>query len=180
MIFECADASFSGIAAMHSRRHQLVVNLGINQVIFEEGGTFVVESMESRCVASTEEAFVDMLEGCENAFGGAIFEWLGKNVIAVVVIEHHDVVIAMGGRNDEAASLVRVDLACFKEVGKTCMAALLNTFWELVGVGIGVENGIVGVGRNCGRGCCGAAEVLAALVHMSFGGGNGVWSILVE
>ena len=77
-------------------------------------------------MASTEEALVNMLEGRKNAFSGAIFEWLGKNVIAVVVIEHHDVVIAMGGRNDETASLIRVDLSCFKEVGKACMAALLE------------------------------------------------------
>jgi hypothetical protein len=52
VIFEGADGTFCGIAAMDAGRYQLEVNIFFRHVILEDLGTFIVEALELGAKAS--------------------------------------------------------------------------------------------------------------------------------
>jgi hypothetical protein len=48
--------------------------------------------------------------GVKDGFASPAFHGFSEDGIAVIVVEDHDIVVAIGGWGDEAASLVSVDL----------------------------------------------------------------------
>jgi hypothetical protein len=83
----------------------------IGQEVFEELRGIVVEAMK----LGTEAVALEKAKNCFiGGFDGgllAIWYWLSMDGVAVVVIEDKDVVVATGGRHNEAAGLVGTYLA---------------------------------------------------------------------
>jgi hypothetical protein len=94
MVFEGADGAFSSIAAMHAGGDKLVVNGFRREKLFEGGGTFVVQTVKLGPEASRNQTCMQFVKGSKNARAGATAHWLNQNAIAVVVVQHEDIVVA--------------------------------------------------------------------------------------
>jgi hypothetical protein len=114
------------------------------------------------------ENFVAIKDGGASA----IFKGLGENAIAVVVVAYKQIVIAVAGWRNEAASLVGVHLASrFHDRSIAEMGAFVGRWacWCNVVVGLGSWWGCW-VGRlGSWDGCWfGGALILAGLIEMAF------------
>ena len=136
--------------------------------------------MEFGSQPSLEEAFVQRFEGIEDAFSGTVSEGLGHDVVAIVVVQDHDVVVPFGGRSDEASGLVRKDLSRggfgLKNFDKACMGAVGYLVWKRF-----IRNGsrIVGIWWDKGR-SFGRSKVLLDLIEVALGRGNGLRGVAME
>ena len=110
VVFERANCTFSGVAPMDTWRHELVVDLFGAEERFKRSGAFVVETLQERSQAGSDEPCVEDGEGLEDTGAGATFHWLHKNTVTVVIIHDKDIVVAGTGRNNEAPRLVGMDL----------------------------------------------------------------------
>ena len=63
MVFEGADGTLSGIAAMDMWRDELVVNAFVGHELLERGGGFVVEFLELRFETTLGEESMASLVG---------------------------------------------------------------------------------------------------------------------
>ena len=109
VIFEGPNGSFSGIAAMDIGWGKLIVNtLGLHELLKGCGG-FIVQTLELGAEAGGAEVCVQNLVGCHNGLGPTVVEGVGQNDVAVVIVKHHDVVIASTGGDREPPSLIGVN-----------------------------------------------------------------------
>jgi phage baseplate assembly protein gpV len=104
--------------------------------------------------------------------GGAlsVFHRLGKNVVAIIVVQDHQIVVAGTRRRDEAASLVSIDLS-----SRLCNGPV--TFESFGGVGRWSEivcavDRVISVWLDMGALLSGSL-VFAGLVQVALGHGNG-------
>jgi hypothetical protein len=100
----------------------------------------------------------------------SVFHWLGKNVVALIVVQDHQIVVAGTGRRDESSSLVSKDLS-----SGLCDGAV--TFESFGGVGrcseiVGAGDRVISVWLDMGALSSGLL-VFAGLVQVAFGHGNG-------
>lgn len=86
MILKSADAAFGGIAAVHARRDELEIHILFVHELFEDFGTFVVQTLETRLQSGLRKMSVENLVGVENALGGAVLERLDKDMIRIIII----------------------------------------------------------------------------------------------
>ncbi len=56
VIFERANCTFSGVAAVETRRHQLIVDVFVDKELFECRGALVVQTLEFWAQAGGDEA----------------------------------------------------------------------------------------------------------------------------
>lgn len=101
MIFEGADGSFSCVAAMQVGWCQLEVNIICMEELAEEGGSFIIQSLELWFEATGNEKGVYFLEGSDDGLCGSILDGLSKDGIAIVVINNKKIVVATGGGNEK-------------------------------------------------------------------------------
>jgi hypothetical protein len=104
--------------------------------------------------------------------GGAlsVFHRLGKNMVAIIVVQDHQIVVAGPRRRDEASSLVSIDLS-----SGLCDGVV--TFERFGGVGrwseiVGAVDRVISVWLDMGALLSGSL-VFAGLVQVAFGHGNG-------
>jgi hypothetical protein len=111
MVFESLDGVFGPVAMMEAGRSQLVVDVFIGHEVLEKLRGFVVEAMEP----GTEATALEKAKNCfVGGFDGGLFAvgyWLSVEGVAVIIVEDKDVVVATGGRHDEATGLVGAYLA---------------------------------------------------------------------
>jgi hypothetical protein len=111
MVFKSLDGAFGPVATMETGRSQLVVDVFAGHVVLEKLRGFVAKAME----LGTEATALEKAKNCSvGGFDGGLFAvgyWLGVNGVAVIIVEDKDVVVATGGRHDEAAGLVGAYLA---------------------------------------------------------------------
>ena len=117
MIFEGADGTFSGVASMHARWHQLEVDLLLLHKLFENVRAFIVQTLQFRTKPSKTEVIVNGLERFKNGRCFAVGNGLGKNGVAVKVVKNKQVIVASARRRHKAACLICVDLSCGLEDG---------------------------------------------------------------
>jgi hypothetical protein len=99
-----------------------------------------------------------------------VFRRLGKNVVAIIVVQDHRIVVASTGRRDESSSLVSIDLS-----SGLCNGAV--TFESFGGVRrrseiIGAADRVISVWLEMG-GLSSEPLVFAGLVQVALGHGNG-------
>jgi hypothetical protein len=174
MVLECSDSTLSGIASVDAGRHELVVYIFLLEEVFQDGGTFIVKSLKLWAEACLDESSMDKFVCIQNAFGSAIAEWLGEQVIAVVVIDYHEVVVATTGWGYKSAGLVAVDLSGrFHHGSKECMGPSIDAG------GVGIVGDIV-VRINDGGRSLGGPLVFSSLVLVAFDCGAGLWWVFSQ
>jgi len=114
--------------------------------------------------------------GSQDDGGFAVFDWLGSNVVAVVIVEDEQVVVALAGREGQLAGEITVALAgggsindCSEQV--VCALAFLE--------GKGKETRIREQ-RKSGSLGFGGVLLLSGLFEVCLGSGNSSGSVLVE
>ena len=108
VVFEGLDGAFCRIAAMDVGRGELVVNVFSLEVLFQGIGTLIVKSLEAGTAAGTDESVVELGVASLNDLSFATGKGLNSNVVAVVVIEDEQVVVAFAGGQREAASEITI------------------------------------------------------------------------
>ena len=63
VVFESANGSFSRIPLVHVGWSQLVINIFVLHVLFEDGGCFIVKALEEGAQASSTQPIVALLVG---------------------------------------------------------------------------------------------------------------------
>jgi len=111
VVLKSADTTFGCIAAVDVWGYKLVVDRFCLHKVLEDFGAFVIEALELGAMACFDEHGMERFVGFENAFSSARCHGFGNDSVAVVIVEDHDVVVAVTGRNDEFSSLVGVDLS---------------------------------------------------------------------
>ena len=99
-------------------------------------------------------------------------EWFCENCGRVMVIEYHDILVALAGCHGKTPGLVAVDFASqLHSFGKHAMGSDVGLFekgWQR-------RHGRC-LGRSGGeRGNLGGADIFSVLPKMSFGGGDQFW-----
>ena len=69
VVLECANGSFSRIPSVHVGWSQLVINIFVLHVLFEDGGCFIVKALEEGAQASSTQPIVALLVGCKDVSG---------------------------------------------------------------------------------------------------------------
>ena len=93
MIFECADRTFGGVAAVGVRRDTLEINVVLAEGFLHSVGALVVKYVESGGCIVLFEVFVAGLPGCSDIQGLSVLEKLGVDGFCVVVVEDEDVLV---------------------------------------------------------------------------------------
>jgi len=106
----------------------------------------------------------------------AVFDRLGSNVVAVVIIEDEQVAVALAGREGQLAGEITVALAGGGSI-KDCSKQVVGALGLLKGRGKEIR-----IREQRKRGCLGfgGALVLPGLLEVGLGGGNRVGSVLAE
>lgn len=78
---------------------------------FQDVRAFIVQALELWTETSLDQSSMDPFVCIHDGLSMSTLDRFSKNVIAVVVVQHKDVVIPMNGCNGEAASLIAIDLA---------------------------------------------------------------------
>ena len=110
--FEGADGTFRYVAPMDVRGYQLVCSrpdIGDVAAVFLAG--FVVEDLIVDDVAASLEAGHDAGVGRYAVAVFSCLEGLDEDGVCIVVVGHHQVLIAAAGPDREAACVVRVERA---------------------------------------------------------------------
>jgi hypothetical protein len=94
VILECANGTFSGIAAMDTRWHELELDLLIMEELFECSRAFVVKSLKEWTKASCTQSGVKNLVTGEDGSGTAILDGFRQDAVAIKVIDNDEVVVA--------------------------------------------------------------------------------------
>jgi hypothetical protein len=80
------------------------------QEAFEHLGAFIVKALELGFEANIAQKLVQDFVGFGDAMSGMVFERLSKNVIAIMVAQNHEVVVAIARGYNKAARLISEDL----------------------------------------------------------------------
>ena len=97
-----------------------------------------------------DKALVEGFVGVQNTLGGAIFEGLDENVVAVVIVQDHHVIVAIAGGGDETAGLVGEDLSGWlHKRDVACVGGGIALGWK-VRIGL-ASKGDGFIARNDGR-----------------------------
>ena len=86
MIFECADRTFGGVAAVVIWGEKLEVNVVLAEGLLHFTGSLVVEDVESGGCTVLLEVFMEHLPGCSDIQGLPVLEKLGVDGVGVVVV----------------------------------------------------------------------------------------------
>lgn len=89
----------------------MVVDVGGCHELFEDGGAFVVQSLEFGSEACFDKECMGTFVGCKDCFCGSVGDRFTVNVVAVVVVENKEEAIAVARWDGEWTCLVSVDLA---------------------------------------------------------------------
>jgi hypothetical protein len=174
MVLERSDATFGGVTSVDAGGDELVVHIFLLEEVFQDGGALIVKSLELGAEAGLDEPGMNKFVRIQNAFGSAVAEGLGKQVVAVVVVYYHEVVVATAGGGNKSAGLVAVDLSGgFHDGSKECMGSSIDTG------GVGIFGDIVVRSNDSGRRSSGTL-VLARLVLVAFDGGAGLGWVFAE
>lgn len=176
VVFKRADGTFCSIATMDARGGQLEVDVSIMEVGFQDGGGFIVKTLEARFEASGNKGGMGRFVGVKDGDSRFRFHWFSMNVIGIVIIEDQELGVALTGGKDEASGLVGEDLSSGLHDGGETMVGCLT-------VGRSRREGIKVRGRTGwkgdweGRGFCnglrlGRAGVFLNLVKVAFGSSN--------
>ena len=106
----------------------------------------------------------------------AVFDWFGSNVVAVVIIEGAQVVVALAGREGQLAGEITVALAGGGAIND-CSEQVVGALGLLEGRGKEIR---IREQRKRGRRGFGGALVLLGLLEVGLGCGNRVGSVLAE
>jgi hypothetical protein len=139
--------------------------------LFQNFGGFVVKALENGSHAFGDKFMVEFFVSSKDLLGCSVAEGFCEDGIAVVVVQYHDVVVACGGLDWEAACLVGVDLS------GGC-GDVDNAGVDVVGFGaVGYCRGgceVVCAGVWWGRGKLGGTVIFPVLVLVSHGGCSGL------
>ena len=117
------------------------------------------------------------LDICSFDGGGlAVFDGLGGNVVAVVVIEDEQIVVALAGREGQFAGEIAVAFASGGSIND-CSEQEVRAIGLLEGRGKEIR---IREQRKSGSLRLGGALVLAGLLEVGLGSGNRIWSVLAE
>ena len=106
MILEHADGSLCIVASMTPRGRKLEVNVVGCKVILQLLGVLVVDFMRNWAISSDAQLCVQILKCFCNGACLAIWKSFCQDGIGVVIVHHHDVLVASRGFNEELARLV--------------------------------------------------------------------------
>ena len=81
----------------------------IGDVGYVIGTAFVVEYIQLNCDASGSEALHDSVIGRDSMWVGFLFECFDEDGVGANVMSQHDVVVATGGFDREAAHIICVE-----------------------------------------------------------------------
>lgn len=95
VVLPSANSSFSKVATMRTRDDELVINVFFLEVRFELGGAFVIQATVDGAKASLSKSLVHFFESGFDAMGGSVFEWDGKDVVAVVIVADKLIVVTL-------------------------------------------------------------------------------------
>ena len=109
MKFEGANGTFRGIASVLIGWDELIVDLLLNEKVFEDLRALVVQFLEFGSQSRLAEERMQVLVGRENGFGMSVFEWRSKDEVAVEVIEDEKIPIAGTGCGMQFASQIGVE-----------------------------------------------------------------------
>jgi hypothetical protein len=73
------------------------------------GTAFVVEYIQLNSDAAGSEVLHDPVIGWDSMWVGFLFEWLDEDGVGANVMSQHDVVVATGGFDREAAHIICVE-----------------------------------------------------------------------
>ena len=80
---------------MHVQWHELKFNFLVLDVLFEGAGSFVIKSLESQFEAPCFKVLVKGSICLQHFSVGAVAHWLCQDGIAVIVIQHHHIFVAL-------------------------------------------------------------------------------------
>jgi hypothetical protein len=174
MVFEGADGTFGCIRAVVVRRYQLIVDMICGHLLEESSGGFVVQSNVLRGEATGAEGIEDSFVGGGAVGAGAGLHGLGKDGVAVVVVDDQDIVAAGVRRGDETACEVRVELAGdFKTVEEHVVEAVFRGMAD--GGRSETFNGVSGI-EGVDAKCVGSNQLCGCLARWLGSGGALVFS----
>jgi hypothetical protein len=136
--------------------------------------------LEAWAQASRDESLVEFFVSFEEAFGCSIFESLYKDVVAVIIVQDHNIVVASAADGNKLPGLIGVNLTGGIKCGDVALVGFgLFAGWKRIGMGfIGwiVTWGI----RGDGMGSFGRTLVFTRLVKMAFDHGDRGWWVRFE
>jgi hypothetical protein len=110
MVFEGANSTFSRIGTVFFGGDSLILDLVLQESIFEVLRAFIVQDMEVGGMALMHEDLVGLFPGIADTGGFAIRNGHSMDGICVLMVKDKNVVVATAGGNRETTSLVRVGL----------------------------------------------------------------------
>ena len=176
VVLESLDGSLGSIPAVDVGRGELVGNVFRLEVGFEDCGALVVQGLKAWATAGADECVVEFGIAGLDDFGFATGKGLNSNVVAVIVVEKEQVVVAFAGGEREAASEISIAAtggraikhSSKKEVGAL---ALIKSWGKEIKL------------RKKGKGEMfrfGGLDILADLFDVGFGSGNGIRGVFAE
>ena len=97
MVLECAYGAFSSIPTVRVGWCLLEIHLLWPHEFFASFGAFVVESLDLWFMAKAHQFGVQCFACCDDAGCCPARHWLGKNGIAVIVVEDCEIFVAVPG-----------------------------------------------------------------------------------
>ena len=94
MIFECADCTFVGVAAVCIWGYKLEVDVVLEEGFLHGAGALVVKDVESGGCTVLLEVFMTRLPGFSDLQGLPVLEKLGVDGVGVVVVEDEDILVS--------------------------------------------------------------------------------------
>ena len=94
IIFECADCTFGGVAAVVIWGDKLEVDVLLVEGFLHGTGALVVEDVESGGCNVLLELFMALLIGFSDLQGFTVLEKLGLDGVGVVFVEEEDILIS--------------------------------------------------------------------------------------
>lgn len=95
MLLERMNGAFRSVTTVNFWRHELIIDRFVDHELLEELGTFIVQLLQLVWAqTSGHKSSVDDLISCQDARASSTAEWFDEDAVAVVIIEHKDVVVA--------------------------------------------------------------------------------------
>jgi len=132
--------------------------------------------LNARARATTDEDVVHLDIGSFDGGGLAVFDGLGGNVVAVVVIEDEQIVVALAGREGQFAGEITVAFAGWGSIND-CSEETVGALGLLEGRGKEIR---IREQRKSRSLRFGGALVLPGLLEVGLGSGHSIGSVLAE
>jgi hypothetical protein len=154
----------------------LVGNVFFLKVGFEDGRALIVEGLEARAAAGMDEKVEEFGIGLLDDLGFAAWQGLNSNVVAVIVVEEEQVVVAFARGQRETAGEITIAATSGRAVEHSSKEemgslAVIKGWREKIRLR---KKGQGGSGRLCGL------DVLADLFDVGLGSRNGIRGVLAE